>query len=192
MKNYQKLGQAIGQAVNNDEAGIRGLLKRNGVNTSLIKTKKQLANAFIKAMFNSKALAKDFLNYLKSKTTIVSSSNFLNNTGAESDGVLESANSNSEKERTWMGEFLSGIDASEVFNTILNVVNNSDVLNQNGVEIESTQSGANETVNSNGGNTQPNTNAPSKSSNTMLYVVIGGSAILIATTVFLLMKNRKK
>ena len=69
MARFDELGKAIGIAVSKDESGIRNLLKRNGVNTSSIKTKSQLSDVFVESLVKSKGLAKDFMDYVKSKDT---------------------------------------------------------------------------------------------------------------------------
>lgn len=69
MARFDELGKAIGIAISKDESGIRNLLKRNGVNTSSIKTKSQLSDVFVESLVKSKGLAKDFMDYVKSKDT---------------------------------------------------------------------------------------------------------------------------
>ncbi len=69
MARFDELGKAIGIAISKDESGVRNLLKRNGVNTSSIKTKSQLSDVFIESLVKSKGLAKDFMDYVKSKDT---------------------------------------------------------------------------------------------------------------------------
>ena len=50
MARFDELGKAIGIAISKDESGVRNLLKRNGVNTSSIKTKSQLSDVFIESL----------------------------------------------------------------------------------------------------------------------------------------------
>ena len=67
MDKHKSIINAIAISIENDEKGIRDLLKRNGVLTDFIKSKKALQATFLTALSKSRALAVDFHNYIQSK-----------------------------------------------------------------------------------------------------------------------------
>lgn len=66
-KKHSKVIRAIASSISKDEIGIKELLKRNGVDATLIKTKKDLSNVFVNALAKSKGLGLDFHKYVLTK-----------------------------------------------------------------------------------------------------------------------------
>ena len=64
---HKSIISAIAVSIENDEQGIRDLLKRNGVKVDMIKSKKALQSTFINALSKSKSLGIDFHKYIQSK-----------------------------------------------------------------------------------------------------------------------------
>ena len=67
MKNLKPTIKAISYSVTYDEKGVRKLLKRNGVDASMIRGKRALTNLFIDSLAVSKGLALDFQKYVSSQ-----------------------------------------------------------------------------------------------------------------------------
>lgn len=57
----------ISYTIQKDEKGVRDLLRKNGVDTSFILGKKQLAKVVIEAMAKSKTFTNDFIKYVEAK-----------------------------------------------------------------------------------------------------------------------------
>lgn len=75
MENLKPTIQAISYSITYDEKGMRDLLKRNGVNASLVKTRKGLTNLFIDSLAVSKGLAVDFTRYMNNQLNSFSNVN---------------------------------------------------------------------------------------------------------------------
>jgi hypothetical protein len=58
--------KVMSSALKHDSESIKNILRRNGVNTDLIKTQEQLNRVFIESMAKSKIIALDFKKYLNS------------------------------------------------------------------------------------------------------------------------------
>jgi len=78
----------IAHCIEHDEQGVKNVLKRNGVDTSVIKTKRALRTAFISALGKSKAVALDFNRYIEGKKKSSASAS------ADGDGGMFSSNLN--------------------------------------------------------------------------------------------------
>jgi hypothetical protein len=64
---HKPIISVIAHSIDNDEQGIKNLLKRNGVDTSFIRTKFALREAFFNALEKSKGFALDFNKYVEDK-----------------------------------------------------------------------------------------------------------------------------
>jgi hypothetical protein len=63
---HENLIKIMSSALKYDSESIKNILRRNGVNTDLIKTQEQLNRVFIESMAKSKVIAVDFKKYLNS------------------------------------------------------------------------------------------------------------------------------
>lgn len=71
----QSIINLIAHSIENDEQGIKNILQRNGIDTSVIKTKSTLRSAFISSLGKSKVVALDFNRYIDGKKNQSSSLN---------------------------------------------------------------------------------------------------------------------
>lgn len=67
VEKHQSAINVIAHCIENDMQGMKNILKRNGVDTSVIRTKNALRKAFINALAKSKAVALDFNRYIEAK-----------------------------------------------------------------------------------------------------------------------------
>ena len=198
MARFNNLGKAIGIAIQKDEQGIRQLLKRNGVDTSNIRTKQQLSDAFVEALFKSKGLAKDFSDYIKSKVSaesnfdggyknLVEPVSVLQPTGL-SGLTIEPIKINTATTSTVTATetpqkagFFSGLNLADLINLAGTVYvtesTKPDAINQ-------TKVGATSVINS-------DYNGQPKSSNTGLYVLLGIVGLIAVGTVVFFVKKKK-
>ena len=68
LKKHGKVIKAIAISISKDSNGIKELLKRNGVDTSFVKSKKDLTDIFVQSLAKSKGLGSDFHKYIISKS----------------------------------------------------------------------------------------------------------------------------
>jgi hypothetical protein len=72
---HQTIIKVLAYCIENDEQGVKNLLKRNGIEADLVKSKRELTRVFLDALSKSKTLALDFNKYIKLKMAASKTSN---------------------------------------------------------------------------------------------------------------------
>jgi hypothetical protein len=207
-KKHAKVIQVISTSITKDEKGIKDLLKRNGVNTSFIKSKKELSNVFLNALAKSKGLGLDFHKYIIDKLNKegYNSANgysyadgmfdykkddslydFTNITvgGGYDNTTLDPVTEKTELEKE--SRFFDGLNFMELLNMgmgVLEIQRDMSVSSDNQKSVE-------DAVNSQ--NTKNNSESKEDDkSNMTTYIVIGTVGVaLIGTAIWFIMKKKK-
>jgi len=184
LKKHSKVIRVIATSISKDEKGIKALLNRNGVNTSSIKSKRDLTNVFVNSLAKSKGLATDFNKYIVGKSKLNDYKNadgkidfsytsddslwdFKNTTvGSGYNSDLTPSDTQSELEKK--GGFFSGITAKDLLNMGMGIFEM-----QRDMKVSSdNQQAVSDAVNSERTNDELKAGSPLKSNMTM-YIVLG-------------------
>lgn len=123
--------KVIAHCIEKDESGIRNLLKRNGVDTSLIVGRNKLTKVFVDALAKSKRLGVEFIQYVNRKKEgynasgrePVSTVSVLQPTGLESLSIpTQTTQASTTNNNSSGGGFFSGITLAELINTGVGVL----------------------------------------------------------------------
>lgn len=209
MARFDNLSKVIATLVTKDENGVRALLKRNGVDTSTIKTKQELSRVFVESLAKSKGLADDFKTLVESKQYSnaggldASSYNFglgsmstpkssFDTFGTDYSKIDLGAGTSSSAEaetNTKKSGFFQDLKANDILDAFTKLI---EVQTAAKINTTSTQELANQTANQVAQNQTNGTtpNSPSKSNTGVIILgVVGGLAII--TAIIMIAKTKK-